>query len=131
MSLATLYIKPSSKTPEVLLDPEGIIKVSGRGLSTHRTEIPGQILRWLDVYIANPAETTYVILVFEYLNSYNTTILVSVLRKIMDVRTKSNKLVVRWFYEPDDDDILERGQYIASVIDLPLEFIMITKNRGD
>ena len=131
MSLAKLYIKPSSRTPEVLLDPEGIIKISGRGLSAHRTEIPGQILRWLNVYIANPAETTYVILMFEYLNSYNTTILVSFLRKIMEIRTNSNKLVVRWFYEPDDDDILERGQYIASVIDMPVEYIIITKNRDD
>jgi hypothetical protein len=131
MSLAKLYIKPSSRTPEILLDPDGIIKISGRGLSAHRTEIPGQILRWLDVYITNPAETTYVILIFEYLNSYNTAILVSFLRKLMEVQTKSNKLVVRWYYEPDDDDILERGQYIASVIDLPLEYIMITKKRGD
>jgi hypothetical protein len=130
MSLAKLYIKPSSRTPEVLLDPDGIIKISGRGLSAHRTEVPGQILRWLDLYIANPAETTFVILAFEYLNSYNTTILVSVLRKIMAVRTKSNKLVVRWFYEHDDDDILERGQYIASVIDLPVEYIMIAKNQS-
>lgn len=129
MSLARLYIKPSGRTPEILLDPEGLIRISGRGLSAHRTEVPGQILKWLDDYVSNPAETTYVVLAFEYLNSYNTTILVSILRKIQEIHGTSKKLVVRWLYEHDDDDILERGQYIASVIDLPLEYIPITKNR--
>ena len=35
------------------------------------------------------------------------------------------KFVIKWYYEEDDDDILERGEYIASAINIPIEFIPV------
>lgn len=131
MFLEKLYIRPSSKTLEILLDPGGYIKISGRGLISHNSEVTEQVMDWLNSYITNPADITYVILAFEYLNSYNTTIIVSLLRKITEVQTKSKKLVVRWLYENGDDDIHERGQYIAAVMDISIEYIMIRRNTGE
>ncbi|MBK9390433.1 MAG: hypothetical protein IPN68_09660 [Bacteroidetes bacterium] len=35
------------------------------------------------------------------------------------------KLAIRWYYEEDDVDIYDRGAYIATVIGVPIEFIMV------
>ena len=44
-------------------------------MAVNKTRVPVQINDWLDAYLLNPAETTYIIIAFEYLNSYSTTIL--------------------------------------------------------
>jgi hypothetical protein len=82
-------------------------------------------MNWIDEYLSNPAEITYVNIAFEYLNSFSTTILVSILRKLSQVILQSKKLVIQWYYEEDDEDILERGEYISSTFDIPIKFIII------
>jgi hypothetical protein len=85
MGIEKVQILPTGNSPEVILIPEGIIKIKGRGMVVNKTSVPEQINNWLDAYLLNPAETTDIIVTFEYLNSYSTTILASVLMKISQV----------------------------------------------
>jgi hypothetical protein len=119
-----LHILPTENTPEFLFSPDGMIKIRGRGLFGNKTAATDQLGNWIDEYVTNPAEITYVILAFEYLNSFSTTLLVSILRKFSQVLLKSGKLVVQWYYEEDDEDILERGEYISSTFNIPILFIL-------
>lgn len=66
----------------------------------------------------------------EYLNSYNTTILTSTLRKISQVILLNKKLFIYWYHEDDDDDILDKGEYISSVLNIPFEFIRVDNIRA-
>jgi hypothetical protein len=34
-------------------------------------------------------------------------------------------LVIHWYYEENDFDISERGEYVLSAINYPIEFIII------
>jgi hypothetical protein len=130
METGEIHILPTDNTPEFLFSPDGMIKIRGRGLFGNKTETTEQLGNWIDEYVTNPAEITYVIIAFEYLNSFSTTILVSMLRKFSQVLLQSGKLVIQWYYEEDDEDILERGQYISSTFDIPIKFIM-TNNIAD
>ncbi len=125
MKIEEVHILPTDYSPEVFLNPEGIIKIKGRGMVVNDTRVPEQINDWLDSYLLNPAETTDVSIAFEYLNSFSTTILVSVLTKISLVTLNKKKFVIHWYYEEDDDDILERGEHISESLNFPIEFIMI------
>jgi hypothetical protein len=66
-----IHILPTDNTPEVLLNPDGIIKIKGPALTVNTTEVPEQILKWIDAYLSNPPEITYVIIAFEYIKSFN------------------------------------------------------------
>lgn len=124
MVIGEVHILPSDKTPEVFLDPEGTIRIKGRGLSVNSTHFIDQIIDWIDLYLHNPAEITYVSITFEYLNSHSTTTLFSILKKTTQVLLKSKKLKIIWYYEEDDEDILERGEYIAAALNIDIEFLM-------
>ena len=124
MNTDVVHILPTNKTPDVLLNPEGIIKISGRAIDESRTKFSDQIMIWIDAYILNPAESTEVIIALEYLNSCNSIILASVLKKLSLVTQQSKKLVIRWYVEEEDDDLLERGQYISATLNIPIEFII-------
>jgi len=123
MMQGEIHILPTDNTPEFLFSPDGILKIRGRGLYGNKTNEIEQIMNWIDEYLLNPAETTYVTIAFEYLNSFSTTVLVTILRKLSKVILKSDKLIIQWYYEEDDEDILERGEFISSTFNLPIEFI--------
>jgi hypothetical protein len=82
-------------------------------------------MKWIDEYLNSPAESTYVIIALEYLNSLSAALLVSVLRKLAQVAIQSGKLDIHWYYEEDDEDIIERGEYISETFNIPIKFIMV------
>jgi hypothetical protein len=125
LTLSEIHFLPTENTPEIHLNPTGVIKFQGRAITTYNTEFSDRILNWIDSYLTNPAEITYVIVKFEYLNSYGTTVLVSFFRKLLTVNKHSKKLEIFWHYEEEDDDMLEKGEYISSTLNIPIKFIII------
>jgi hypothetical protein len=119
-----IHILPTHQTPEFIFNCQGIIKIQGRGLYCDKPELDDQIISWVEGYLNNPAKITYVTIAFEYLNSISMSILVSLFRKLSKIILRSKKLVVQWYYEVDDDNILDRGKYISVSCDIPIEFIM-------
>jgi hypothetical protein len=125
-----LHILQTHNTPEVILSPEGIIKIKGRALMVNNTEISEQMMNGFEAYLSNPPETTDVIIALEYLNSFSATILVSILEKISQAILLPKKLAIRWYYEKDDEDMLELGKYISEICDIPIEFAMTNDITG-
>jgi hypothetical protein len=39
------------------------------------------------------------------------------------VLLQSKKLLIQWYYEEDDEDMFERGEYISMTFDIPVTFI--------
>jgi hypothetical protein len=125
MKIEEVHILPTEKSPDVILKPEGIIKITGRAIDENLRSVPEQITNWIDGYLLDPAKSTEVIIALEYLNSFNTIILTSILRKISQVKQQSKSLVIKWYIENDDDDLLDRGESISTAFNMPIEFIMI------
>lgn len=119
------HILPTDKTPEVILDGEGMLSIKGRAMALNRTAPSEKLLDCIDKYLQNPARTTTVTIALEYLNSFGTQILVAVLKKMARVTENGGQLIVRWYYDDEDDDILERGHHIAETFNIPVEFIPI------
>ncbi len=121
-----IHILRTNQTPEFIFNNEGIFKIRGRGLYCDKPELSDQVISWIEGYLNNPANTTYVTIAFEYLNSLSTSVLISIFRKLSQIILQSKKLVVQWYYEVDDENILDRGKYISSCCDIPIEFILTT-----
>ena len=118
-----IHILPTNKTPEILLDPSGYIKIKGRAIDESRSGVSEQMINWIENYILSPADSTEVIIALEFMNSFNTLIMKSVLKKIGQLLKDRKKLLIRWYYEEDDIDIYDMGEYISAVINVPIEFI--------
>ena len=83
MVLTKVHILQTDRNPELILDPEGIITIKGRYLVLNPTDIPVQIVSWIDAYLRNPAESTEVIIALEYLSSIGTKNLMSILKELV------------------------------------------------
>ena len=120
-----LKISPTKKTPEVLLNPEGIISIRGRSIPEDVTDFYRPVEDWVTQYIVTPADVTCVEMNLDYFNSASAKVFIHLLQKITFVSLKNKKFIFNWYYEDGDEDILERGQYFTSVLDVPFNFIKI------
>lgn len=121
-----LRISPTKNTPEIILNPEGIIRIRGRSIHEDVTEYFSPVEDWVSRYIDKPAEVTCVDMNLEYFNSASAKVFIHLLQKITYVTLKHKRYIFNWYYEDGDDDILERGEYFASVLDVRINFIKIT-----
>jgi hypothetical protein len=120
-----LRILPTKNSPEIILNPEGMIRIKGRSIHENVTDFFSPVEDWVSGYIETPAEVTCVDMNLEYFNSASAKVFIHLLQKITYVTLKHKKFIFNWYYEDGDEDILERGEYFSSVLDVPFCFIKI------
>jgi SiaC family regulatory phosphoprotein len=118
-----LRIAPSKNSPEIILNPNGMIKILGRSIHENVTEFFIAVEDWIAEYIEVPADITCVDMNLEYFNSASAKVFIHLLEMIKHVSLKNKKFIFNWYYEDGDEDIFERGEYFASVLDVPFNFI--------
>ena len=111
------------KTPEVLLDPEGKIRIGGRSIPEDASKFYDFILNWVLEYVNSPKDKTLVDIELEYFNSGSAKFVMQILRELSELSSHGKVLVINWYYEEGDDDILERGEYYSSILNLDINFI--------
>jgi hypothetical protein len=120
-----LLIESTKKTPEVSMNTDGRLKISGRSIPEDPTKFYDQLFEWTYFYCLEPSEVTTLDIELEYFNSGSSKALLHILRALVDISKKGKKLSINWYYEEGDDDIIERGEYYESILDTKFNFIAI------
>ena len=120
-------LSPTKNTPEVILDPKGIIKFTGRLIPENAEEFFNPIEEWINDYFKNPADITTVEIRLEYINSTGTRYLLDIIHKITHshLHKNSKKFIINWYYKVEDEDLLEKGRFLSSDLDVPFNYIKI------
>ena len=128
MSKNQKIISSTKNTQEVILDPKGTIKLTGRLISENPLAFFSPIEEWINEYIRNPAEITFAEISIEYINSVGTKFLLDIIRKITQIHLSNNKKksIVNWYYKNEDEDMREKGKFFSSVLGVPFNFIIET-----
>jgi hypothetical protein len=123
--MEVLKFVPTKNTPEIILNPAGMIQIRGRSIHENAAAFFAPVEDWISNYVLSPADVTHVDMALEYFNSASAKIIISLLHKITHVTLQNKKFIINWYYEDGDEDILERGEYFASILDVPVNFIML------
>jgi len=120
--MENILIEGTNKSPYVNLDSEkGLIELKGRSLLEDATNFYLPLTEWVAVYVENPAEKTVVNFEFEYFNTSCSKWLITLTKQIKSVFENNKTLVFNWYYE--DDDVLEYGEVIRDLVDLPMNML--------
>ena len=127
MSENQKILSQTRSTPEVILDPKGIIKITGRLISDNPTDFFNQLDEGINEYFCNAPDITCLEICFEYINSECTKNLINTIRRIINIHLKNNKkkLTINWYYKDDDEDMLEKGTFFSSVLNIYISLIKI------
>jgi len=121
-----LIIKKSFNSPDVHFDPEsGEIKLEGRSIPENPDNLYMKMIRWVHEYFENPKELTRAIIKLEYVNSGSSKFLLEILRIMKKYHDQGHKCVVDWYYEEEDERIMELGSHYESTIELPFNMHVI------
>jgi hypothetical protein len=104
-----LRISPTKKTPEVILNPDGLIRIKGRSIHEDVADFFKPVEDWVTQYISSPADLTCVDMSLDYFNSASAKVFIHLMQKVTYVTLKHKKFIFNWYYEEGDEDILERG----------------------
>ena len=127
MNINQKIISPTKNPPEVILDPKGIIKITGRLIPENAENFFNPIEDWLNEYFKNPADITTVEIRLEYINSAGTMYLLDIIHKItyIHLQKNTNKFIINWHYKDEDEDMLETGRFFSSDLNVPFNYIKI------
>lgn len=127
MSENQKILSPTRSTPEVILDPKGIIKITGRLISENPIDFFNPLDELINEYFCNPADITCLEICLEYINSEGTKHLRDTIHRIIHIHLKNNKkkIIINWYYKDDDEDMLEKGTFFSSVLNLYISLIKI------
>lgn len=118
-----LRIESTKNSPEILLNPGGMIRIKGRSIHENTLDFYKPVEAWIDAYVLEPAEVTCIDMNLEYFNSASAKFMIQLFQKISRVRLLNKKFIVNWYYEEGDEDIYERGEYFSSVLQMTFNFI--------
>ncbi|WP_026999920.1 DUF1987 domain-containing protein [Eisenibacter elegans] len=122
-----IHIKATSKTPAVNFDyAKGLLEISGRSIPENSYQFYDQLLSWLDHYATKPQEATTLIFKLDYFNTASSMYILGILKRVEKIHLESKKEVkVQWFFETDDEDMLQTGEDLRQVVSIPIETIEV------
>jgi len=121
--LQNLTIRSTFRTPEINLDAKnGILSFSGKCIPENPVPFFAPINDWISLFLQNPTEKIVFDFAIEYINTSSLMYLHGILRDFQDRLSQAAEIVINWYYEADDEDGLETGRTLTSMIKLPVNF---------
>ena len=121
-----IIIEGTPKTPTVKFDKsEGVFEIKGRSIPENSVEFYKPLVDWLDTYKESPLDKTVVNIRLEYFNTSSSKCILDVFKKLENLKKNQNDVTINWYYEEDDEDMLEAGEDYESIIKVPFKMIQI------
>lgn len=124
--MEALLIEGTQKTPAVIFESgKGVLEIKGRSIPENSIEFYKPLVDWLEEYSNEPTEKTVVNVHLEYFNTSSSKCILDVFKKLESIHKSNNNVQINWYYEEDDEDMLEAGEDYESIIRVPFKMIEI------
>jgi hypothetical protein len=129
--MESLILEPSGYTPRIRFSPvQGTFEITGISLPENIIEFYEPVLDWMDRYeneyieeaVLNGRANLEVMFKLDYYNSGTIRYLISILNKIKRFIDRGMNVTVSWYYDKDDEHLLDSGKDLAVLTGLPVHF---------
>ena len=120
-----LTVAPTSNTPAIEFDSvSDVLTISGKSIAEDSQEFYRPLLEALTEYKKQPRLQTTVNLKLVYFNTNSSKSILDVLRLIESLKDNS-EVIINWFYEKEDEDMLEVGEDYCEIVNLPFRMVEV------
>lgn len=121
-----IIIEGTPKTPTINFDMNtGMLEIKGRSIPENSIEFYKPLVEHLERYAQKPLNTTKVNIQLEYFNTSSSKCILDVFKKLETIAKGGNEITINWFYEQDDEDMLEAGEDYQAIINVPFKMIEV------
>jgi len=122
--MESLSIRETESTPSIDFNPDdGLLIIKGRSHPENAKIFYNPLLSWCEDYVKDPPDKTTLTIHLEHFNTISSKSLLDVFRCLQPIRELDKELVVHWYYESDDEELLDAGRTYEEITGLP--FVMI------
>ena len=121
----SINIEGTPKTPTISFDASsGVIEIKGRSIPENSIEFYKPLVDWLDKFSEVAKGTVNVNIQLEYFNTSSSKCILDVFKKLENLQNKNNaEVIINWYYEEDDEDMLEAGEDYQSILKIPFNMV--------
>jgi hypothetical protein len=120
----SIFIEGTPKTPNISFDSgKGALLLKGRSIPENSIEFYKPLVDWLEAYSNSPQPKTVCDIQLEYFNTSSSKCLLDLFKKMENMSKSGNEIIINWYYEEDDEDMLEAGEDYQSIINVPFKMI--------
>ncbi|MFN0031795.1 MAG: DUF1987 domain-containing protein [Flavobacteriales bacterium] len=120
--MEAINLASTTKTPGINFSPSGKIDLKGRSIPENSLEFYKPLIDWIEQYTKSPAAETNVHVQLEYFNTSSSKCLLDLFKRLEGL---SGKVTIHWYYEQDDEDMLEAGEDYEAIISVPFKMIEV------
>jgi hypothetical protein len=122
-----LIIKNVESCPTVILDKEsGKFEIFGNSLPEDVHTFYTPVFDWIRDYIKQPNAKTELVIKLMYFNSASTKAIIDILTILEELVINGHDVKILWNYFEIDEDMLSTGKELASILNIPFDFIPFT-----
>ena len=123
-----INIEETSRTPMIRYNPEkNKIEIRGKSIPEDPRDFFNPVLKWFEEFTSSPPEYTDVDVKLEYFNTSSSKCILDVFKKLEAIHKAKHDVEINWYYEEDDEDMLEAGEDYESIIRIPFKMIEIVE----
>jgi len=110
--------------PSVDLNPEGgICELGGESYLEDTANFYNPVFDWLNEYCKDSSNELTFNFKLTYFNTSSSRSILDILNILKDFEDNGGKLVVNWFYDKEDEEILENGKIFEGLTGLKFNYI--------
>jgi hypothetical protein len=111
-----------------LLDPDELIcEISGKSYPPDVLKFYEPLFDWLDDFKYLSKENLTFGFKLDYYNTASSKILLEIFYKLEEISKDGTKILVKWYYPDDDEEMLEVGEEFQRLVNINFEHIAYTK----
>lgn len=118
-----IKIEGTAKTPSVHFQDSGQLHLKGRSIPENSIEFYKPLVDWLDEFGQGSVPKTDVHVQLEYFNTSSSKCILDLFKKLESIAKQGHDVTIKWYYEEDDEDMLEAGEDYQSIVSIPFEMI--------
>jgi hypothetical protein len=120
----SIKLEGKEDTPRIILDPTNdIFEISGRSLPEDAALFYEPIIEWLRRYSETAKTEISFHFKLNYFNTASSKLLLDLLMILEEMANNGTKVFIKWFYDEEDEDMLEAGEEYAELVEIPFELV--------
>jgi len=106
----------------------GILELSGSSYPENALDFFNPLIQWIREYIEEIDKKIEMNIRLNYLNTSSTKCILDIFEIFQGYHSSGGHIKINWYYEEEDEDIMETGEELGEDFEFPISFIAYKNN---
>lgn len=130
--MQSLYIEKTKSTPEIHFDSQSCkLRIEGQSYPENAFKFYEPVFAWLDNHLREIQQEVLLEIYFHmpYINTSSSKCLMMLLEKLENAYQEGQKIVVRWYYDVENEIALECAEEFKEDLIIPFEITPVEEEK--